>query len=393
MGDELDAALQRVLSQEPEIGFKKIFAAVQATGGPPTSLNQVTRRVRKLREAAQCKSASDEMIETAAAKFDVQATNIKPPDILFNALGHLAMAVASEKNVFGKWPWEGKKQHALQLHQYIRDHPKSSTARRLFASLVLHANCLVKLHGGDTDSALENAAWACLYDEKGLEWTMEDLKKLVEHARKAKGDLMSNVLLSNAPNLDLAERCAAADSAVRAASSHPEFLPRLLQTRSAVYAFQDKLDLAITDCQRALELVRAGATLAPPFADGEQPHQLSMRDAEADLLQDLGSTLQCAGRFDDAVQNLEFFVDAMGQEQPDHYSLPKACFELAIGNPAQFGSEVSLVWVERAQHFEKMRLFIFPAYESEKKTMALMASQLNKGRGKGKGYRGRGNRG
>merc|ERR1712062_745335 len=194
------------------------------------------------------------------------------------------------------------------------------------------------------------------------------------------GALMSGIFLSTAPAVGLPERMAAVGRAIKAAASQDELLPRLLELRAGNHAFGDNFELAIADYRRALELVRAGTPLVPPFADGFSPIP-PIKDGEAEILQDLGSTLQCAGLFEEANQHLASFVQLVEKEQPDHYSLPKACYELAVGSQGDI--ESLFFWIGRARKFEECRLPLFPAYESQKKDMALMFCQLAQAKGKG----------
>eukprot|EP00972_Heterocapsa_arctica_P034195 5034803-Heterocapsa_arctica.AAC.1 len=84
------------------------------------------------------------------------------------------------------------------------------------------------LEGDALSGALESAAWACMYDEKGLEWaSYEDLSRLVEVARARGADpLLASVVLTICPCLDFDARLAAAEKAVRVAEdARPELLP------------------------------------------------------------------------------------------------------------------------------------------------------------------------
>ena len=165
----------------------------------------------------------------------------------------------------------------------------------------------------------------------------------------------------------------------------------LLMRGSALYSFTQQFDLAIEDLQRALDMVQSHRfSLVPPLADGLP--ELSESDSEATLLQELGSTLQCHGLDQESGLCLKKYVQMIGEEQPDHYCLPKACYELALVNTmtidgSGFG-ELSF-WIQKAKHFEEKRLFVFPAYESQKKMIAEnMFAVCGKGNGKkhGKGY-------
>lgn len=163
---------------------------------------------------------------------------------------------------------------------------------------------------------------------------------------------------------------------------------------SALYAFTQQFDLAIEDLQRASDMVQShGFSLVPPLADGLP----ELSDSEATLLQDLGSTLQCGGLDQESGICLKKYVQMIGEEQPDHYCLPKACYELALANTmttdssgfAAASGELSF-WIQKAKHFEEKRLFVFPAYQSQKKMLAEnMFAVCGKGNGKkhGKGYK------
>lgn len=382
MEEELDAALQEIMEQEPGYGFQKIFEKLQASGGPAATLHQVKRRVRKLREAKTGAPTAGEPPQVLVA-----AAPTEPPQVLVAAMRMFRTAVKGAE--FGTWPWEGKKKHAKTLSEYIQTHPGSSTARKLLASLVLHADCLIKLEGGHLDSALELAGWAHMCDEKGLDWRMSDLDQITKHALKMRErSILSNFVLMNSPSVSEGERFAAANAAVKTAEAQPHLLPRLLQIRSALYSFTQQFDLAIKDLQRALDMVQShGFSLVPPLADGLP----ELPDSEASLLQDLGSTLQCGGYDQQSGICLKKYVQMIGEEQPDHYCLPKACYELALSNIDSGGLAASgelSFWIQKAKHFEEKRLFVFPAYESQKKMLANMFAACGKGNGKkhGKGY-------
>mmetsp|Transcript_158041 Transcript_158041/g.503174 ORF Transcript_158041/g.503174 Transcript_158041/m.503174 type:complete len:188 (+) Transcript_158041:61-624(+) len=175
MDDELDIAIRELLSREPQLGYKAILAALQSSGAPATSLGAVTRRVRKLRsevvsDGLQVPNDAVSRVAHGDCCAAGAGAGEEPPQALVSAMELLQKASP------GEWPWEAKKCHVHELQRYIATHPNSSTARRLLASLALHAQCLVKLEAGDVGGALESAGWAALYDEKGLEWRgLEDI--------------------------------------------------------------------------------------------------------------------------------------------------------------------------------------------------------------------------
>ena len=216
---------------------------------------------------------------------------------------------------------------------------------------------------------MESAAWAYVYDEKALDWLSSDMEKMLEACRQGLAEAwMSNVVLANLPVLTLDQRKAAISQAIIEKSLPPQLLPRMLHIRAALHAFSEQFDPAIEDCRRALELVRAGCPVVPGFEDGQPDLPLAVSEATA--LQQLGSTLQCAGKFQEAVQCLEAYVSTMAGQSEDDYCLPKACYELAVPFPGREDTKEAIrYWISRAEAYETQRLFVFPPYNSQKKAL------------------------